>query len=315
MPYLDPESGKKPKKRSFLAKFGNATLGLAAGVAGIVVYPIALTVSGAAKGMRASNNNPYNLFPLRLIKGIWGFARGSVTGLAKGLLEGFRALFVLPYNAWREGNLSETLGTIRDNTIDDVLGRRRRRNRSNTELEDYDPQQPFHRTQGAQVWSPDIYDYDDEPDPHELINARQSVLHQFPNVGTRGKRSSTEPRAITLKSNYPIHPALSSADIEKINAQLNPSENGTFSVQGGLACFSGPNPGAALAICQNSATFSALQGGYALTFDTNNIKETRAYLRACNEMQIMVTQCTIGEKTYTVASPDMLVMLSPKPTR
>jgi hypothetical protein len=317
--HLDPSPLKKTRirKRSFLAKLGTTTLGVLAGVAGIVAYPIASTVSEAAIKARIG----YYSSRFKLIKGTWGFARGAVTGFGRGILKGIAAPFVLPYFGWK-GKLSDKLRNERDKVINAVRGPSRRELIQTDEDEldhlrnpNLDPDLPeFNRT----LPIPDNYElsFDVLPTSHnEPLARKPSVLHHFPGTTTTTKSSdsTTAPITITLTSKYTIHPPLSEADIAKINARLTPSENGTFSVQNNFASFNGPNPAAALAACRNLAAFSTLQGGYALTFG-NNIKEARAYLRTCNGMGIQITDCTIGEKPYDVNSPDMLVPRTPKLT-
>lgn len=315
--HLDPSPLKKTRirKRSFLAKLGTTTLGVLAGVAGIVAYPIASTVSEAAIKARIG----YYSSRFKLIKGTWGFARGAVTGFGRGILKGIAAPFVLPYFGWK-GKLSDKLRNERDKVINAVRDPSRRELMKSGEYEPDLDRPEFNRT----LPLPDDYALnfdiqptpDNEPPPdNEPLARKPSVLHHFPGTTTTTKSSdsTTASITITLTSNYAIHPPLSEADIAKINARLTPSENGTFSVQNNFASFNGPNPAAALAACRNLAAFSTLQGGYALTFG-NNIKEARAYLRTCNGMGIQITDCTIGEKPYDVNSPDMLVPRTPKLT-
>ncbi|MBP9763755.1 MAG: hypothetical protein KBD03_00375 [Gammaproteobacteria bacterium] len=316
--HLDPSPLKKTRirKRSFLAKLGTTTLGVLAGVAGIVAYPIASTVSEAAIKARIG----YYSSRFKLIKGTWGFARGAVTGFGRGILKGIAAPFVLPYFGWK-GKLSDKLRNERDKVINAVRGPSRSELMQTDKDELDNPRNPN--------LDPDLAEFNHTlrpPDHYELtfnipstrhnkpLARKPSVLHHFPGTTTTTNSDlTTAPITITLTSNYAIHPPLSEADIAKINARLTPSENGTFSVQNNFASFNGPNPAAALAACRNLAAFSTLQGGYALTFG-NNIKEARAYLRTCNGMGIQITDCTIGEKPYDVNSPDMLVPRTPKLT-
>lgn len=312
--YRDRSPLKKTRirKRSFLAKLGTTTLGVLAGVAGIVAYPIASTVSEAAIKARIG----YYSSRFKLIKGTWGFARGAVAGFGRGILKGIAAPFVLPYFGWK-GKLSDKLRNERDKFINAVRGPSRRE-LMQTDGDELDyPHDPNLRESNRTLPLPDDYGhFDIPPTPqNESLARKPSVLHYFPGTTTTTKSSdsTTAPITITLTSKYTIHPPLSEADIAKINARLTPSENGTFSVQNNFASFNGPNPAAALAACRNLAAFSTLQGGYALTFG-NNIKEARAYLRTCNGMGIQITDCTIGEKPYDVNSPDMLVPRTPKLT-
>lgn len=312
--YRDRSPLKKTRirKRSFLAKLGTTTLGVLAGVAGIVAYPIASTVSEAAIKARIG----YYSSRFKLIKGTWGFARGAVAGFGRGILKGIAAPFVLPYFGWK-GKLSDKLRNERDKFINAVRGPSRRE-LMQTDGDELDyPHDPNLRESNRTLPLPDDYGhFDIPPTPqNESLARKPSVLHYFPGTTTTTKSSdsTTAPITITLTSKYTIHPPLSEADITKINARLTPSENGTFSVQNNFASFNGPNPAAALAACRNLAAFSTLQGGYALTFG-NNIKEARAYLRTCNGMGIQITDCTIGEKPYDVNSPDMLVPRTPKLT-
>lgn len=310
---------KKAQERPVLAKFGSAFLGSLAGVAGIVAYPIVFTVSDAAVGARRGYHSSRS-FPLKLIKGTWGFARGAVIGFGRGFLRGIAAPVVLAYFGWKD-KLGDKLRNERDKAINDVRGPSRTELTQTDEL-DYNSNPPaFNRTLPPPDDDPELESNTSAILSDEPLTPKPSapVLHQFPAATTitQPSDSTTAPITMTLTSIQRLNPDLSSKpkDIAQINALLDPKEHGTFSVKDKTVSFTGPDLVAALAKCQKSPAFRTLSNyGYQLTLPIDDMQAARKHLKDCNNMGIWITDCQIGEKTYTVNGDMLVPSSSPKLT-
>lgn len=302
--------GKQAPKKGFFSKLGSASLGFLAGIAGIVAYPVAFTVSEAAIGMR--NYKTTDSVLVKAMKGIGGFIWGAGKGLGRGILQGFGGLGALPYQGWH-GKLGETLTRAKNYTVNAVSGRHRQledqiqRTALNSDI-DYDIQPSFHRTQPLPDYPDDDYEIDIDPSKSVIFSANATIRER--------SASTTFPGTMTLISNNHIHPSLTTQEIANIRKQIK-SGNNTFALLDNHASFTGPDPAEALIKCQSLASFQIFQktASYQLTLDipdnADNIKKVCEYLESCHSKGINIKSCRIGGQDHRVIPPNTLAAPEP----
>ncbi len=313
------------KERPFLAKLGSAFTGFWVGIGGMVAYPIIETISNGARDMR--HYKASDSFPLKFIKGTRGLVKGATIGFGKGLLKGFAAPFALSRLGWK-GKLDGKLRSVRDDFIDDVRGRPRRRfAKIEMSESDYHYQEAYNHTSSLSNRADDDpyeLDFNTLARPHKQQPAhkpRVSVLHAFPAATTISNSSdaTTLPITMTLTSNDPITSGLTKKKIANISKKLT-SGNNTFALLENHLSFVGSDPAAALIECQKLRFFQKLQktATYELTItDTEeDLEKVCEYLKTCHTKGIKITKFQMGKKHYIVPASDIraetLVLSSPK---